>query len=106
MPLSVCIVVEESIKGMRSAQPGMSICHNYKKRGHFKAHCLSKTSQASTAEVEMEEGAAYLGTLSSGSSSSRRSTMSLNDKAVKFKLDTGAEITAVSEETYKQVYGK
>ena len=83
------------------------ICHNCKKRGHFKAHCLSKTSQASTAEVEVEEeGAAFLGTLSSGSSSSWRSTVSLNNKAVKFKLDTGAEVTAVSEETYKQVYGK
>lgn len=37
------------------------ICHNCKKRGHFKAHCLSKTSQASTGEVEAEEeGAAFL----------------------------------------------
>ena len=32
--------------------------------------------------------------------------MSLNNKAVEFKLDTGAEVTAVSEETYKRVYGK
>ena len=44
--------------------------------------------------------------MSNGSSSSWRSTVSLNDKAVEFKLDTGAEVTAVSEETYKQVYGK
>ena len=83
------------------------ICHNCKKRGHFKAHCLSKTSQASTGEIEAEEeGAAFQGTLSSGSSSSWRSTVSLNDKAIELKLDTGAEGTAVSDETYKRVYGK
>ena len=73
------------------------ICHNCKKRGHFKAHCLSKTSQASTGEVEAEE---------EGASSSWRSTVSLNNQAVEFKLDTGAEVTAVSEETYKRVHGK
>ena len=90
---------------MRSTQPGMSSATTAK-RGHFKAP-LSKTSQASTAEVEVEEeGAAFLGALSNGSSSSWRSTVSLSDKAVEFKLDTGAEVTAVSEETYKQVYGK
>ena len=83
------------------------VCHNCKKRGHFKAHCLSKPSQASTAELEAEEeGAAFLGTLSSGSSPCWRSTVSLNNKRVEFKLDTGAEVTAVSEATYKQVYGK
>ena len=32
--------------------------------------------------------------------------MSLNNQAVEFKLDTGAEVTAVSEETYKRVHGK
>ena len=101
------VAVEESIREMRSGPARNVICHNCKKRGHFKAHCLSKTSQASTGEVEAEEeGAAFLGTLSSGSSSSWRSTVSLNDKAVEFKLDTGAEVTAVSEETYKRVYGK
>ena len=31
---------------------------------------------------------------------------SLNNKRVEFKLDTGAEVTAASEATYKQVYGK
>ena len=53
-----------------------------------------------------EEGAAFLGTLSSGSSPCWRSTVSLNNERVEFKLDTGAEVTAVSEATYKQVYGK
>ena len=88
---------------MRSAQPGMVSATTVKRRAFSKP---TKTSQASTAEVEVEEGAAFLGALSDGSSSSWRSTVSLNNKAVDFKLDTGAEVTAVSEETYKQVYGK
>ena len=39
------------------------ICHNCKKRGQFKAHCLSKTSQDSTGdpEVETEEEGARIG---------------------------------------------
>ena len=32
--------------------------------------------------------------------------LKLNGKEVSFKLDTGAEVTAISEETYRQVYGK
>ena len=32
--------------------------------------------------------------------------MSFKDKRVEFKLNMGAEVTAVSEATYKQVYGK
>ena len=53
-------------------------------------------------EAEKEE-AAFLGRLSSRSSTCWRSTVSLNNKPVEFKLDTGAEVTAVS---YKKAYGK
>jgi len=85
-----------------------AICHNCKNRGHSKAYCLSKPSAASTATEETEEDAAFLGMLSSKAQESTtwRSTLSLNNREVQFKLDTGAEVTAVSEETYKQVYGK
>ena len=94
-------------QGNEKCPASNKICHNCKKRGHFKAFCQSRTSQASTAEVEVEqEGAAFLGTLGSESSTSWRSTVTLDNQAVEFKLDTGAEVTAVTEETFKKVHGK
>ena len=81
------------------------ILPHLQKRGHFKAHCFAKFPPASTAEVEVQDqGAAFLGTLSSGESSSWKGTAKVKDKEVPFKFDTGAEVTAISEQTYKQVY--
>ena len=65
------------------------ICHKCKKKGHFKAHCLSRGSTASTSEVEVQDDTAFLGTLSSEESSIWRYTVKLNDKEVEFKMDTG-----------------
>ena len=78
------------------------------KKGHFKAYCLSKPSTVSTvaAECQEEEEAAFLGTVTSQESSIWKTTLKLNGKEVSFKLDTGAEVTAISEETYRQVYEK
>ena len=84
------------------------ICHKCQKKGHFKAYCLSKPSTVSTvaAESQEEEEAAFLGTVTSQESSTWKTMLKLNGKEVSFKLDTGAEVTAISEETYRQVYGK
>ena len=49
------------------------------------------------------EGKAFLGTLSAGVTSTWRSQVHLDGKPFQFKLDTGAEVTAVLEETFKQV---
>ena len=82
------------------------VCHRCKKRGHFKAQCHSKVPAArSTDEVEIEE-AVFLGALTSGSESSWFSTVCLEHKEVRFKLDTGAEVTAITEATYQKMRGK
>ena len=46
---------------------------------------------------------AFLGTLSATDTSTWRSQVDLNGHQMQFKLDTGAEFTAVSEATYKRM---
>ena len=75
------------------------ICHRCKKRGHFKAHCLSK-GVAAASELQTED-LAFLGALAAEGNSTWRSTVNLNGTDIQFKLDTGAEVTAVSAQTCK-----
>ena len=76
------------------------ICHRMK-RGHFKAHCQSKVP-ASTSELHTED-LAFLGTLAAEGNSTWRCTVNLSGTDTQFKLDTGAEVTAVSERTYRSL---
>ena len=80
-----------------------AICHRCKKRGHFKAHCQSKVA-ATTSELQADD-LAFLGTLSAEGSSTWRSKVNLDRRDINFKLDTGAEVTAISESTYRQLHG-
>ena len=77
------------------------IFHRCKKQGHFKAHCQSKVP-ASTSELQTED-LAFLGTLAAEGNSTWRCTVNLSGTDTQFKLDTGAELTAVSERTYRSL---
>ena len=74
-------------------------CHKCNRRGHFSAQCLSKTVAAATNELSLD--AAFLGTVTSQQESSWTISLQLQSREIPFKLDTGAEVTAISEETYK-----
>ena len=65
------------------------------------AHCQSNVA-ASTSELQTEDWA-FLGTLAATGDSTWRCTVNLNGMDTQFKLDTGAEVTAVSEWTYKSL---
>lgn len=79
-----------------------AICQKCKKRGHFSSKCFSKTSMA---EVEEEEGfldTLYLDAISAGEGS-WIAEVRLNGRIMVGKMDTGAEVTAITEKTYKDV---
>ena len=77
-------------------------CRRCKRKGHFKAQCLSKT----VASVETpDDDPAFLGMVHSRPSSVWVSSIELAGKEVPFKLDTGAEVTAISDSTYKSLHG-
>ena len=79
-------------------------CHKCNRKGHFSSQCFSKTAAVSTNELSLD--AAFLGAVSSEQDTAWTCTLLIDEKEISFKLDTGAEVTAISEETYRTLGGK
>ena len=77
-------------------------CRKCNKKGHYATCCFSKTAAASAHEVEAEDPA-FLGALINSSDNSWTSILRIAGKRIQFKLDTGAEVTAISETTYHKL---
>lgn len=73
-------------------------CHNCKRVGHYSAMCRQKT--VSTIEEDHSDSA-FLDTLCNDNTSVWTSEVNINGEKISFKLDTGAEVTAISKETWK-----
>ena len=79
-----------------------AVCHACKKRGHFQSQCLSRLSGASrnksVAEMtaDSDDDTAFLGTITEGNC--WKSKITIKEKEIPFKLDTGAEVIVVSKE--------
>ena len=77
-------------------------CHRCHKKGHYSSLCYSKSvSEIASSEECLDT--AFLNTLQKGKESCWRAKIQLCGKETMFKLDTGAEVTAVSEKTYQQL---
>ena len=76
-------------------------CHRCDKRGHYSAQCFSRKASASASQVSLD--CAFLDTVGDSSTSCWTTQVLLQNKMVTFKLDTGAEVTAVSEATFKSL---
>ncbi|UYV63212.1 hypothetical protein LAZ67_2003458 [Cordylochernes scorpioides] len=64
-----------------------AICNKCRKKGHFAKVCHTKTIQ----EVSSSQNNAFIGIV--------------NDQPIKFKIDTGAEVSVMPEEIYLQHFG-
>ena len=76
-------------------------CYNCQGRNHFKSQCRSNAKR-SVAEISTEQvliDEAFLGAVF-GEQDDWKVTVSIRKEAVEFKLDTGAEVDAISEATY------
>ena len=71
-------------------------CYRCNKKGHYGAHCLTKQ----VSEVEGDVDTAFLGELGMTQTAAWLVTLNLNGHSTQFKLDTGAEVTAISEKTH------
>ena len=81
-------------------------CHRCQKKGHYSTQCYSKrTSTAPISEVTSEShlDTAFLDTLTTGLETSWTIKLQLQRQMLTFKMDTGAEVTAISEESYKNL---
>ncbi|XP_036001498.1 uncharacterized protein K02A2.6-like [Fundulus heteroclitus] len=83
------------------------ICNNCKKKGHFARVCKSKKVHevcvAAVSEDASSEEIAFLGTLSSDSADSPWMTeLKIDNNSAVFKIDTGADVTAVPTHMYEK----
>ena len=86
-------------------------CFRCHKRGHFKSQCFSQGTSQKVADKEVDsvKGEAvetvFLGTVGEGEGS-WMAKISVCGQCLPFKIDTGADVTAISEEGYKRIKGK
>ena len=76
-------------------------CHKCNRKGHYLKQCFSKKVAASTNELSLDT--AFLGAVGAKQPSLWTTTVGVGKKSVSFKLDTGAEVTAISETTYQDL---
>ena len=87
-------------------------CHSYHKKGHFSVKCYKNTGSKTivgalvtgpaTSDSAMEE--AFLGNLTAGQSQQPWMVeLEVRGHIIPFKLDTGAEVTAITEQTYNRL---
>ena len=80
-------------------------CYSCRKRGHFKSQCSSKRGtpdqDADEGEIEQVE-TAFLGGVG-GRKGQWVTKMSLCGQLAQFKIDTGAEVTAISHKQYRKL---
>ena len=84
-----------------------AICHNCRKRGHYSKQCFNRTDRTkSVSELGLEEQF-QLDTVThspTGTGDNRWMTkILLQGKETTFKIDTGAEVTVISEETFRRL---
>ena len=80
-----------------------AICHKCKKKGHYSAHCFSKGVAEISSQLISNHNITYLNTIGSGSHASWKATIKVNKQMVTFKLDTVAEVTALTEPALLQL---
>ena len=79
-----------------------AICNKCKKRNHFASVCRSKTTSEVVTTTPAPE--AFLDNVASETPEQAWVTrLELCGQVVTFKIDTGAEVTAINEETHRQV---
>ena len=77
-----------------------SECHKCHKRGHYSAQCFSK-SVGEIHDPPESDDFAFLNTVGSDRGTFWTCTISVNGQNVPFKVDTGAEVTVISEKYAK-----
>ncbi|TWW58965.1 hypothetical protein D4764_06G0004950 [Takifugu flavidus] len=78
-------------------------CRKCHKKGHYAALCKTKPSSVHEIQEEEEVETVFLGSVSAGGQSKTwQKTLILNGQQTTFKLDTGADVTAIPAKVYSK----
>ena len=81
-----------------------AICYKCRRKGHYGSQCLSKNDEElanGSGQSNNSIDFAFLDTVSSTKNSVWLKTVQVNGQDITFKLDTGAEVSAISTEAYE-----
>ena len=79
-------------------------CHRCQKKGHYQSQCRTKlTASQHSVSSETCIDASFLDVLTANQKVSWTAKPFLNNQIIDFKLDTGAEVTAVSHEVFARL---
>ena len=85
-----------------------AICHRCNHKGHYSAQCFSKTVAETLVENEefsLDASSVTIGTVSGKEQTSWTVDLLVQEHSqVKFKIDTGAEVTVISEKDYQSLH--
>ena len=82
----------------KQACPARNVaCHTCSKKGHYSSVCRSKS--LATVSEEQQGNSSFLDTYIKGTSWT--APIKINNQEIVFKLDTGAEATAITTKTFK-----
>ena len=88
---------KEHLKGDRCPAKGAT-CFKCNRLGNFGAQCLSKTVGEAIQELET----VFLGAVTETGQSAWKATVQVLGQPIQFKMDTGAEVTPINEDTFKR----
>ncbi len=78
-----------------------STCFKCHRKGHYGSQCKSKTM--AEVEVSTDEEEIFLGAVTSKKDNTWTVTVQLQQKDIQFKMDTGAEVTVISDKVYNSL---
>ena len=90
------LTIQECSTPHREMSCKVALCRKCNSRGHYTSNCCATT----VLEISHNE---EVHTMTSNQEYSWRISITLDGKDVPFKIDTGAEVTAISHVTYLQV---
>ena len=81
-------------------------CHKCNRKGHYSAQCFSKTIAELSHGSSTHEETAFLDAVSDNQQATWTIQIELDGQQTVFKIDTGAQVTAISETTWKHLGAK
>lgn len=78
-------------------------CHRCNKKGHYSNQCHSKSNKLVADITSEDQDFVYLSTLRSSTNNCLCLSISINGMEVNFKVDIGAQVTAIIPSTYNLI---
>ena len=80
-------------------------CFKCSNMGHFAKSCATKKSVRS-ATIDEEQNEGFLGTIDNKFNKAWTKKLCINNKELNFKIDTGADVTVISDNDFKGIKGQ